>query len=57
MYELHLVGGWLSGYHLRLVSKGNGQVLMHSEKYYTKRNARRAALKLAQNLKLEYKEL
>ena len=57
MYEIHLVGGWLSGYHLQLVSSSNGQILMHSEKYYTKSNARRAARKLAKNLDLPYKEL
>lgn len=57
MYELHLAGGWLSGYHLRLVSSGNGQILMSSEKYYTKSNARRAARKLAKNLDITYREL
>ena len=40
-----------------MVSTSNGQVIMTSETYYTKSNAKRAAGRLLANLNLGYKEL
>lgn len=53
--EIHLKRNLL--WHWVLVNTKNGQTLATSETYYSKGNAKRAALKLADFLKVKFREV